>query len=217
MRNLIVYAHPYAKSFCHSILEMLTSALTPGTFAVRDLYALKFNPVLSPDELMNIRHSKVLPEIAEEQEYIREAKNISFVYPVWHAGPPAILKGYWDRVFTRGFAYDYCSNGLVGLLTGKNAAFMRTQGASKKSYELTHWPAMRISSSEVMRKYGIDIIEDMYFPGVVTASEETRADYLKHVKEFAKTINVCETYIPLDNYNVPVSYTHLTLPTICSV
>ena len=190
MKNLIVYAHPHTKSFCNSITKTLTQSLTPGTFMVRDLYALNFNPVFSANELKEFYEAKVSAETLKEQEYIKKAKTLTFIYPIWHAGPPAILKGYWDRILTRGFAYDFGRHGLMGLLKDKKAALIRTQGASKEDYESIYWPAMNVASSELMKKYGMEVIFNKYFPSVATVSEKVRAGYLEDVKEFAKMINV---------------------------
>ncbi|GAA3319770.1 hypothetical protein GCM10020331_028030 [Ectobacillus funiculus] len=61
----------------------------------------------------------VPPDIHEEQEHISWADVIITIYPVWWTGLPAMLKGYFDRVLTSGFAYAYGENGPEQLLKGK--------------------------------------------------------------------------------------------------
>jgi NAD(P)H dehydrogenase (quinone) len=108
MNVLVIYAHPYKQSFNHAIKETIVESVALGSnlVEVRDLYVLNFNPVLRAEELANSFNSgTVLDDVAVEQEFIRWADMVVFVYPLWWAGMPAILRGYLDRVLSFGFAY----------------------------------------------------------------------------------------------------------------
>ena len=111
MKLFVVYAHPGKESFTRRVLdEFVKGALSKGhEVKISDLYQQGFDPVMSPEEYD--RESRldaerpVSPQVAAEQEKILWADAIAFVYPVWWDDVPAILKGWFDRVFTVGFAY----------------------------------------------------------------------------------------------------------------
>ena len=88
---------------------------------LRDLYAMKWNPVLSFDEFYYQKDGIGTPtkDVAEEQKLVTQADYIIFVYPNWHDSANSIVKGYQERVFAKEFAYTADSNGLRGLLKGK--------------------------------------------------------------------------------------------------
>lgn len=136
MKHVIVYAHPNTESFNHAILETVKSELEGKghEVRVRDLYELNFNPVLGASDFISFSKGNTPEDIKEEQEHISWADSITFIYPVWWAGLPAILKGYVDRVFSHGFAYAYSENGIEKLLSGKKGLLLSTMGNTKEAY-----------------------------------------------------------------------------------
>jgi NAD(P)H dehydrogenase (quinone) len=102
MKYLIVYAHPNPQSFNHAILETISGELRKKgkEFDVRDLYEIGFKPVLKLDDLAAIRKGTAVQDVQVEQDYIRAADFLIFIYPLWWAGIPAQFKGYKDRVFS---------------------------------------------------------------------------------------------------------------------
>lgn len=87
----------------------------------RDLYRIKWNPVLSEDEFFYQKDGIGEPkdDVKKEQELVKEADYIVFVYPNWHDSANAIVKGYQERVFSKEFAYTSTPKGPKGLLEGK--------------------------------------------------------------------------------------------------
>ncbi len=132
--TLIVYAHPNHEGHFGVILRELQKELDhrQDGYEVLDLYALGFDPVLKADEHYASNHRNITPGNRELQEKIRQAKRLVFIYPVWWQNVPAILKGFIDRVFTPGFAFEYQANGFPrGLLPGRRAAVFATSGAPR--------------------------------------------------------------------------------------
>ncbi len=89
---------------------------------LRDLYEMNWNPVLSMDEFYYQKDGIGTPkeDVAYEQELVRQADYIIFVYPNWHDTANVMVKGYQERVFAKKFAYEDGENGaLNGLLKGK--------------------------------------------------------------------------------------------------
>lgn len=137
MKHLIISAHPNPQSFNRALVEEVIKATRQagGETVVRDLYTLDFNPVLSWRELNASMEGIVPAEIKFEQKLITEADLITFIYPLWWMGFPAILKGYLDRVLSYGFAYQNENNVSVGLLGNKKIQQFITMGNSIEKYQ----------------------------------------------------------------------------------
>ncbi len=111
MNILIVYAHPSRKSYTFQVLERLKSvlAIENWNIEISDLYASSFSSDMSAEEYEREGFAKtelsIEQEILDEQEKIERADCIIFLYPVWWSDCPAKLKGWFDRVYTVGYAY----------------------------------------------------------------------------------------------------------------
>lgn len=107
-RTVIVYAHPYEKSFNHAILETLKEAIAARGEGcdVIDLYAEGFDPTYHPEELALFREGKYLdPKIERYQQLLKEATRVIFIFPIWWSDMPAIMKGFFDKTMLPGYAY----------------------------------------------------------------------------------------------------------------
>jgi putative NADPH-quinone reductase len=102
MRVLVVYCHPCPESFNAAIRDKVLLALrdTGHQVHLTDLYAEGFDPVMSADERRGY-HTPVENErpVADHLERLRWAEGLVIVYPTWWYGPPAMLKGWLDRVW----------------------------------------------------------------------------------------------------------------------
>lgn len=108
MNVLVVYCHPNPESFIAAARTVVVETLRRGGHDVRleDLYADGFQPVLSADERLTHREPGVAPELQRYADDLRWCEAIVFVYPTWWSGMPAMLKGWVDRVWARGIAWD---------------------------------------------------------------------------------------------------------------
>jgi len=111
MNILIIYSHPSRKSYTFQILEQLQKVLTYQNWKVEisDLYAMNFLCDMTEQEYEREGFAKTeLPiqdDIKEEHRKIENADCIIFLYPVWWSDCPAKLKGWFDRVYSVGYAY----------------------------------------------------------------------------------------------------------------
>lgn len=104
---LLVFAHPLSGSLCAHLAEHAGTTLAAAGWSVRtiDLYAEDFDPRLSVAEReAYYRSPPVDPPYADA---LREADMLVFVFPAWWFGMPAILKGFIDRVWAPGLAFDH--------------------------------------------------------------------------------------------------------------
>ncbi|WP_411346266.1 NAD(P)H-dependent oxidoreductase [Paenibacillus sp. WLX1005] len=192
MKHLIVYAHSNVESLNHSILETTVRALEEQghEVVVRDLYALGFNPVFTPEDSAAMRAGQTPVDIQTEQEYIRNADVITFIHPVWWTGLPAILKGYVDRVFAYGFAYASDENGIVQLLKGKQGLIISTHGTPKEVYDsIGMTDGLKITSDDgIFGFVGIESVGHLLFGSIGYLDEAGYQGILNEVDSTVKRL-----------------------------
>ena len=108
MRVLLVHAHPVTSSFNASLFRMAAERLTGNGHEVDqlDLYKDGFDPVLSEAERLNYHDTGINRKPVESHvDRLLAAQALVLVYPVWNYGYPAILKGWFDRVFLPGVSF----------------------------------------------------------------------------------------------------------------
>ncbi len=110
MRLLIIYCHPVPGSFNAAILKTARQALDRGGHELRliDLYDQNFSPVLSRAEHENYiaRPDVLIENVREHVDALRWAQGFVFIFPIWMHGPPAMLKGWLERTWLRGVAFE---------------------------------------------------------------------------------------------------------------
>jgi NAD(P)H dehydrogenase (quinone) len=193
MRHLVIAAHPSTKSFNHAVVETYRSVLMERKHRVecRDLYALKFNPVLSARDLAAVSRRKASRDIQAEQAAIWRADVITLISPLWWSGFPAMLKGYFDRVFCAGFAYVIKGGQYLPRLSGKKGVIITTSGATME--ELRSSGTLRalrtIYDQGLMEFCGIEMVRHLYLSGIDPAM--SRADGEKRlatVRRFVRRV-----------------------------
>lgn len=189
MRHLVVFSHPNPKSFNQAILKTYAQALRSAghQVRVRDLYKIKFDPVLKAGELAGFPKGCYPKDIQREQGHIRWAQVITLICPIWWGGFTGNLRGYLDRVFSLGFAYDETAKGL---LTDKKVFAINTLGAPLKVYEDAGLiRAINMTMDEIAFKFaGLNILGHKYFGSVTSCSDAERKAMLGEVAQIAKTI-----------------------------
>jgi NAD(P)H dehydrogenase (quinone) len=185
MNCLIIYSHPNPASFNHAIQESLVKSLKENgkNVRTRDLYAMNFDPVLKADDFETFLRGKTPRDIEIEQEHIRWADVLIFIYPIWWAGMPAITRGYVDRVLSKGFAYEETPQGPKGLLQGKKVYIINTMGAPLSVYEeMGIFKAMdTIYDQQLFGFCGFKVLGHKYFGSVQSVSDEERKRMLTEV------------------------------------
>lgn len=140
MHCYIVFAHPSRESFTAKVLDEFTKGLTTAghTFEVGDLYAMRFNPVMDRDQYereVRIARRDVPADVRGEHEMIQRADALVFIYPNWWSDCPAILKGWFDKVWSYGFAYEYVDDKRACHIKPKTALVICTAGYTNEALE----------------------------------------------------------------------------------
>jgi NAD(P)H dehydrogenase (quinone) len=137
MKVLVVFCHPSADSFTAAVRSSVTAALSSNGHETReaDLYADGFEPALSRDEHRgHLDDPAGKPDIAPYVDMLRWCEALVLIYPTWWSGQPAMLKGWIDRVFVHGVAFDLPDGAtrIRPLLTNiRRLAAVTTHGSSK--------------------------------------------------------------------------------------
>ncbi|CAB3954300.1 Glutathione-regulated potassium-efflux system ancillary protein KefF [Achromobacter insolitus] len=139
MHALIVVAHPDPASLTHAVARQVAegiSAFGSGhTFEIADLTAEGFDPGFTQrDVLLAQGKAEPLPEIAAEHARLERADALVLVYPVYWWSFPGLLKGWIDRVFTQGWAYDDTDGKLVKKLQRLKVHLIALGGANQRTY-----------------------------------------------------------------------------------
>lgn len=108
MKVLVVFSHPVAESYARALLDRCVADLGDAghEVTVKDLYAEDFRPVLSAQERRDyedVPHNR--EAIAAEVAALEAAQGLLLIYPTWWYGMPAMLKGWFDRVWVPGVAF----------------------------------------------------------------------------------------------------------------
>jgi putative NADPH-quinone reductase len=133
MQVLLVHAHPRPDSFSTALNTTVAEALRKAGHAVelRDLYAEGFEPAMSAEE--RGRHHDIprnLEGIADHVASLQRAEALVLVYPTWWYGMPAMLKGWFDRIWVPGVAFNIGRGAIEPLLKNiRHIAVVTTYGS----------------------------------------------------------------------------------------
>ncbi len=189
MKILIILAHPRPGSFNHAIAETAAATLRSfgHTVLFHDLYAEGFDPLLPPEEIA--RDAQLPALVARHCEELVLTDGIVIVHPDWWGMPPAILKGWIDRVIRPGVAYQFAETDAgegvpVGLLKAKAALIFNTSNTpQEREIEVFGDPLERLWKDCIFSFCGVPVCHRRMFGVVVTSSPEQRNVWLKDVQE----------------------------------
>lgn len=185
---LIINGHPDKESFCHA----LTLAYQQGAEAsgaqveVIHIIDLAFNPNL---EFGYRKRTELEPDLIEAQQKIKQADHLVWVYPVWWGSYPAIMKGFIDRVFLPGFAFQKRENSVWWdkYLTGRTARIICTMDQPAWYYSLVY----RAPSTNALKKLtlefvGMKSVQCNSIGPIRLSTPEFRKKWLKKIESLGK-------------------------------
>ena len=197
MRVLVVFNHPYEKSYCNAILESVKAGLAKGNHEL-DLIHLdqdEFDPVMRAKDLkafvmaakdldasLNLVDSKVL----DYKNRLELADHLVFIFPIWWELMPALTKGFIDKVIFPGIAYDYNEKGnrLISKLKRlKGVTLVSTMNTPKVLY----WSIFGNAIKKALLlgtfwKIGVPNRKWINLSSVKSVSQEKRAQWLSDIE-----------------------------------
>lgn len=191
MKHAVVVAHPKADSLTCAIGRTYAEAVREmGQEAiVRDLYRIGFDPCLKASEIPGPAGARFGDDVVAERQILSGCEVFAFVYPFWFNGPPAILKGYVDRVFSLGFGYEPALHGTDPLLTGRRLISFTTSGAPEAWVRDTGamGALTAIFDSHVANVCGLTLVDHVHTGGIVPGiTAEAVAQILDTVRQAAR-------------------------------
>lgn len=134
MSTLIIYAHPYEKSFNHHILKTIIEK-NLNKVDIINLYEDNFNLIYSKEELALFKDGDTNNSVIKNyQNRISKASNIVFIFPIWWNDIPGIVKSFVDLVMKKKFAYIDTPTGVSGKLTNIKSVSVITTSNSPTWY-----------------------------------------------------------------------------------
>jgi len=131
MKHALIIAHPKTESFTATVARRYAEACEKLGHAtvLRDLYRIEFDPRLKAAEMPWAPAFQPGPDVLAERALIGDCDVFAFFYPLWLNTPPAMLKGYLERVFGFGFGYGSGGHSYDPLLTGRKLISFSSSGA----------------------------------------------------------------------------------------
>lgn len=170
MNHLVIVAHPRAESFNMQVMRTYTDELRQRGHQVveRDLYRIGFNPVLTEADFLAIERGMPPADVIDEQELIKAADVLTFISPLWWRSMPAMMKGYFDRVFSHDFAYELVKGEFRGLLADKKAVLFTSLASTPEELAVSHADRAFdiVQDLAIITTCGMDIIEHVHFAPV---------------------------------------------------
>jgi len=199
MKISVILAHPNKKSFNHAIASTTVLKLQENGHEVilHDLYKDKFDPILPYNEIP--KGAELDHSIEKHCKEISKADGIIIIHPNWWGQPPAILKGYVDRVIRAGVAYEFIEGdsgeGIPnGLLNAKIALVFNTSNTPyKRELKVFGDPLENIWKNCIFGLCGVNNFYRKMYGVVVTSTPKKRELWLNDVE------NTVNKYFPREN------------------
>jgi NAD(P)H dehydrogenase (quinone) len=188
MKILVVIGHQNPGSFCHAIADATVKELESAGHEVvfHDLYAEEFDPVLTQEEIQ--AKSPACPVVQRHIAELLACDGIVVVHPNWWGQPPAVLKGWIDRVFRQGAIYRFTESGPIGELAGKTALVLTTSN-TPRDVELAAYgdPLDGLWKNCIFALCGIqgDKFHRRNFESIIMSTPEQRREWLDEVRRLA--------------------------------
>ena len=188
MKYSVILAHPTSGSYNHAIGDVVQRGIRArgGEVFYHDLYAERFDPVMPTEE---IPKNAILPEAIENHcREIESADGIVIIHPNWWSQPPAILKGWVDRVLRPGRAYNFVADETgevkpVGLLKAKVGLVINTANTpQEKEVSLLGDPQAVFWEKVVFGLCGVRHVRRLVFSPVIVSTPEQRRCWLEETR-----------------------------------
>lgn len=191
-KHAVILSHPDPHSFCASIVDRyrLTAEALGHEVVVRDLYRLNFDPVLKSLERPTHPDFTLSDDVAEELATISGSDVFVLVYPIWFGTPPAMMKGYVDRVLGAGFSHWAVEHqSFHPIMSGRHLLSFTTSGASWAWLnEKAAWLALRDAFDNYLANaFSLAAVEHVHFSSILDGLRERFVrEHLFQVEEMAR-------------------------------
>jgi NAD(P)H dehydrogenase (quinone) len=193
-KHAVILCHPDEKSFNMAIARRYCEAVRKigHQLVFRDLYRIGFDPVLKSAERPTVGEFELAPDVAAEIDLISDADMFVLVYPIWFGTPPAMMKGYVERVLGAGFPHGAVRQRLPHpMLAGKNLLSFTTSGMTRQWLEEQGaWLSLRkVFDDYLTNAFSLASSDHVHFGSIGDAmSERVAREHLFTVEETARRV-----------------------------
>ncbi len=184
---LVVLGHPSNDSFCSALADTYVAAAKADGHEVQllRLASLNFDAILHYSKA----HQQAMePDLLAAQGSIEWAQHLTFVYPIWWGGAPALLKGFIDRVFLSGFAFKFHAGSAYPeqLLKGRSAHLLVTMDTPPWYFRwIYRMPGIHEMRKTTLEFCGIKPVKVLTFGPMSGSQEQQREDWLTKARLLA--------------------------------
>lgn len=208
-KHTVIVSHPSPDSFNLSVARRYAAVAQElgDEVVIRDLYRLNFDPILKAEEQPGGGEATLAQDVKAELKALSGTDVFVIVYPIWFGGPPAMLKGYIDRVLGAGIrhleVHDRHSPALTG---GKQLVSFTSSGNSRYWFEEQGaWMALRnIFDTYLTNAFALASNDHFHFDCITKAMKEDAVHArLREVEDVARA--TCARYVagkPVQEYPV---------------
>ena len=191
-RALVLYSHPCPESFASALHARVVGALIARGFTVDDcdLYAEGFSPILTEEERRGYHNEATnTSTVAGYVQRLRAADTLVMVFPVWNFGYPAMLKGFFDRVFLPGVSFRLVDGKVKPHLTQiRRLAAVTTYGGTRLRAFLAGDPPRRTVTRAVWNVCRPERTRYLALYDMNRVTDETRGNFLDRVGREIKAL-----------------------------
>ena len=188
MKVLVIIGHQSKGSFCHAIADAAAEELEAAghVMTFHDLYAESFDPILPHEEIP--KDAKLDAVVERHCQEVVEADGYVVIHPNWWGQPPAMLKGWIDRVLRQGVVYEFAEGGGVnGFLKGKTALVLTTSNTPRDvELELFGDPLENLWKNCIFGFCGVEDFHRRNFESIILSTPEDRQRWLGETHELVR-------------------------------
>lgn len=187
---LIINGHPNKDSLNFGIAYAYKKGAEMAGAEIKEIIIseLNFNPNLNYGYQ---KRTELEPDLIAAWEKIKWADHLVWIHPIWWGGLPAIMKGFIDRLFLPGFAFQYRENSIWWdkLLSGKTAHIITTLDQPSWYYWLIYGrPSINQLKKSTLQFCGINPVNVTYFGIIKNSTVEVRKKWLEKTEQLGKKL-----------------------------
>ncbi len=187
-KQLLILGHPNLDSFCASLAQAYDNGVNEVEREIQTLYLadLSFDPVL--------HHSKALdqplePDLLKAQNMIQWADHLILIYPTWWGAAPSLMDGFFQRVFTPGFAFQYQKGKLFWdkCLAGRTAHIITTMSTPPWYYRLVYNDCgIQVLKKTILGFSGIKTTQITRIGPIHKFTDQQRTQWIERVQDMGR-------------------------------
>ncbi|WP_108822647.1 NAD(P)H-dependent oxidoreductase [Dysgonomonas sp. Marseille-P4361] len=185
---LIINGHPDKESFCFGLHQSYKKGSLEAGNEIKEIILpdMEFNPILQHGYR---KRTELEPDLLDAWQKLQWAEHIVWIYPTWWAAPPALMKGFIERLFLPGFTFEYQETSPFPkkLLKGKTSEIISTMDSPVWYYK---WIVKDVGGKMIRKNIGafcgIKNIRTTYLAVIKQSTPEKRKQWLDKVEDIAK-------------------------------